>query len=299
LQDIYSFFGHSKQSYHQYSQRLLQTAETEMDIVQRLISYRLRHPMMGLRKLHALISPTIGRDKFYTLARKHKLLACTPKNAQRTTYPVRFSQSQNLLIGKQFTALNHVWVTDITYFRVGNKFYYLSFIMDLYSRKIVASIAAPTLQASHSLEVLQQAISQRDIQTQNRLIHHSDKGTQYFCNAYIELLNQYNISRSTSNAVLENAHAERLNGIIKNEYLQHFSITSFETLQVALKKAVRLYNEERPHDSLGGLTPIQFEMSLPDIPIKDRYSLTVFTIKKEPINKMQIGLFQNDSLQNR
>lgn len=299
LQDIYAFFGHSKQSYHQYFQRLSQSYEAEMDIVERLISYRLRHPVMGLRKLYKLICPSVGRDKFYTIAREHKLLAYRAKNAQRTTYPVRFSQVENLLVGKRFKELNHLWVTDITYFRVGNKFYYLSFIMDLYSRKIVAYTAAPTLQAEHSLEVLQQAILQRDIQPQNKLIHHSDKGTQYFCNAYIELLNQYNISRSASNTVLENAHAERLNGIIKNEYLQHFAITSFETLQVALKKAVRLYNEERPHDSLGGLSPVQFETRLLDTPIKDRYTLTVFTLEKEPVNKMQIGLFQDDSLKNR
>lgn len=273
LQDIYAFFGHSKQSYQQYSQRLIQTQEAEMDIVQRLISYRLRHPMMGLRKLYALMTPSVVRDKFYAIARAHKLLACTPRSAQRTTYPVRFSQSQNLLVGKRFKELNHVWVTDITYFRVGNKFYYLSFIMDLYSRKIVAYTAAPTLQAAHSLEVLQQAILQRDIQPQNKLIHHSDKGTQYFCNAYIELLNQYNIHRSASNTVLENAHAERLNGIIKNEYLQHFQITSFETLQIALKKTVKRYNEERPHDSLAGLSPVQFETRLPEIPIQDRYTL--------------------------
>lgn len=300
LKAIYAFFGHSKQSYHQQSKRLFQTEDKEMQVVQRLISHRLRHPMMGLRKCYTILQPDMGRDKFYALAGKHQLLAFVPRNAQRTTYPVRLSQAKNLLAGKKLNDLNQVWVTDITYFRVLNKFYYLTFMMDLYSRKIVADIAAPTLQAQHSLAVLEEAIAQRGIKSEaQKLIHHSDKGAQYFCNDYLALLNQFNIQVSASNTVLENAHAERLNGIIKNEYLTHFQIHSFESLQNALKKTVRLYNEERPHDSLEGLTPVQFEKSLADIPIKDRKIMTVFTTQKVSPISDQIALFQDSSLTTR
>lgn len=300
LGDIYAFFGHSKQSYYQQSKRLLQTEDNEMEIVQQLISHRLRHPVMGLRKCYTMLKPSLGRDKFYALARKHHLLACLPRNTQRTTYPVRFSQITNLLVGKKLNDVNQVWVTDITYFRVSNKFYYLTFMMDLYSRKIVASLAAPTLQAQHSLKVLKDAIEQRQIAKQShKLIHHSDKGSQYFCNDYLALLSQYNISRSASNTVLENAHAERLNGIIKNEYLEHFSINSIEALQNGLQKAVRLYNEERPHNSLEGVTPVQFEKNLVHIPIKNRQILTVFTLQKVSQHTNQIALFQDDSLISR
>ena len=300
LGDIYAFFGHSKQSYHQHSKRLLQSEDNEMEVVQQLISHRLRHPMMGLRKCYTMLKPAMGRDKFYALARTHHLLAYLPRNTQRTTYPVRFSQITNLLVGKKLNDLNQVWVTDITYFRVANKFYYLTFMMDLYSRKIIASVAAPTLQAQYSLKVLQEAIEQRPTaKLSHKLIHHSDKGSQYFCNDYSALLNQYNICRSASNTVLENAHAERLNGIIKNEYLELFFINSFEALQNGLQKAVQLYNEERPHNSLEGLTPVQFEKKLVHIPIKDRQILTVFTTQKVSQHNNQISLFQDDSLPSR
>ena len=116
--------------------------------------------------------------------------------------------------------VNQVWVTDITYFRILDRFYYISLMMDLYSRKVISYCAAPTLEAIHSLDVLKNALLNRALTSYEGLIHHSDKGVQYFYNPYTELLEKNKIKISTCAMVLENSHAERLNSIIKNEYLE-------------------------------------------------------------------------------
>jgi putative transposase len=248
---------------------------------------------MGLKKLYHLIKPNLGRDKFIELAKANDLLATIPKSFKRTTFAVKSSKYANLLVKKQVIDVNQVWVTDITYFRILDRFYYISLMMDLYSRKVISYCAAPTLEAIHSLDVLKNALLNRALTSYEGLIHHSDKGVQYFYNPYTELLEKNKIKISTCAMVLENSHAERLNGIIKNEYLEKFNIQSFQHLQKTLAKTVLLYNNERPHLSLNLQTPNEFEENLKNIPVKNRQILTPFTENKKQINKKQIELFQD------
>ena len=145
---------------------------------------------------------------------------------------------------------NQVFVADITYIRVASGFYYLALVMDLYSRKIVGFDLSNSLSVEGSLRALKMAL--KGVKEPKKLIHHSDRGIQYSCYAYTDLLKELGvkISMTEENHCYENANAERLNGILKHEYLLDSTFSSYTTAYKATAQAVWLYNEERPHLSL-------------------------------------------------
>ena len=157
------------------------------------------------------------------------------------------------------TASNQLWVSDITYWRVSFGFVYISFITDAYSRKIVGYHAAQTVEAIETIKALKMALVSFNNKAKNNfeLIHHSDRGLQYCSDLYIKLLkeNNINISMTENGDPLENAIAERVNGIIKEEYLNDYCVSSLEQAKELLAAVVKLYNNERPHQSIGYLTP--------------------------------------------
>jgi transposase InsO family protein len=161
--------------------------------------------------------------------------------------------------------VNEVWVSDITYFKIEEKYVYISFVTDAYSRKIVGYHVADTLEAVHTVQALKMAIEGTNT-TFIGLIHHSDRGVQYCCAEYVKLLQDHGIAISmTENGdPLENAVAERVNGIIKEEYLNHYQIKTKKEIEQKLQQAVSLYNNDRPHLSCNMLTPNDvYENSLP------------------------------------
>lgn len=294
MTDLYALMNTSKQAIHQGKQRENKIQLLEIQLVETIIKLRINHPVMGLKKLYLLIKPeNIGRDKFLKIASKHGLRAKIPRSFKRTTFALKSARYTNLLAEKQFTDVNQVWVTDITYFQVIDKFYYLTFIMDLYSRKILGYSASRTLQAEFSsLQALKNTLNKRKTgDYENKLIHHSDRGSQYIYQSYTDLLEEHQILISMCKTVLENAHAERLNGIIKNEYLIHWKINSFQDLEKALDRAVHLYNSERPHAELGFLSPDQYEKELSKIPLKERIKLSVYVEKTNDKPVTQFVLF--------
>lgn len=294
MKNLYALMNISKQAIHQRNQQENKNQLFEIQLVEKIIKLRIKHPVMGLKKLYLLIKPeNIGRDKFLKIASKHGLRAKIPRSFKRTTFALKSARYTNLLAEKQFTDINQVWVTDITYFQVFDTFYYLTFIMDLYSRKILGYSASRTLQAEFStLKALKMALNQRKTSDyKNTLIHHSDRGSQYIYQSYTDLLEQYHIQISMCKTVLENAHAERLNGIMKNEYLIHWKINSFQELEKALDKAVQCYNAERPHSELGFLSPDQYEKELSKIPLIKREILCIYVEKTNHKPAMQFVLF--------
>jgi transposase InsO family protein len=148
-----------------------------------------------------------------------------------------------------------LWVADITYVRTRNCFLYLSLITDAYSHKIMGYHIADNLEAVHTTKALEMAIA--SLAKLHRLIHHSDRGLQYCSAEYVELLkvNNIQISMTENGDPLENPIAERINGIIKNEYLKHHSITNQPNAMRLLEKIVSNYNQQRPHQSINMLTP--------------------------------------------
>lgn len=200
------------------------------------------------------------------------------KNQAKTTFASPYSRYHNLLINKTISDINQLWTSDITYFKVNDHFFYIVFIMDVYSRLILGYAVADNMKATNNIDALKMAFKTRKITDfQNRLIHHSDRGGQYVSNQYVELLQKANIQISMCNHVYENAHIERVNGTIKNQYLMHWNITSPQQLKTALKKAVNTYNNLRPHSALKNLPPKTFEQHINELQGAKRPILTIWT----------------------
>lgn len=204
-----------------------------------------------------------GRDSFYTLLRRYRLMLPPRKGRSTTNSNHRYHKWKNLIKGLVPTSLNQLWVSDITYIPLADgDVCYLHLVTDAYSHKIVGWCLANTLRASATLEALRQAIDQAVEMTGSEslegLIHHSDRGVQYCCDAYVERLQRHGIAISMTEDYkpTDNAVAERINGIIKEERLYRQGL--FETIEHAasvIERYIHFYNHRRPHMSVGYKTP--------------------------------------------
>jgi transposase InsO family protein len=221
---------------------------------------------MGTRKLYDLLQPfllehqiKIGRDTLFDLLSVNHLLVRKRKRRIQTTNSYhRLRKYPNLIRTLIPTAVNQLWVSDITYWKVGGEHVYISFITDVYSHKIVGYHVGETMETIESLQALQMALNEMTVdQNIMELIHHSDRGIQYCSQAYVKLLQDYGIkiSMTENGDPLENAVAERINGIIKEEYLDNYTIDTIAEAKDLLQETVWLYNNERPHLSIGNFTP--------------------------------------------
>jgi transposase InsO family protein len=235
----------------------------EQKILAAVREIRQRQPMIGARKIQRLLRKQrkqlgicIGRDRLFTLLREHDLLIAPKKKYVKTTNSYhRFHKYNNLIKGLDLTQPDQVYVADITYLTTVDGFVYLSLITDLFSRKIVGYYLSQSLGIDGCLMALKMALN--GVIHPENLIHHSDRGLQYCSQAYVALLikNKVKISMTEQNHVYENAVAERVNGILKNELLLGETLTSFKIAQQCVAEAVQIYNAERPHLSLNYQTP--------------------------------------------
>ena len=173
----------------------------------------------------------IGRDKLFDLLAVYKLLVRKRRRKISTTQSYhRFHKYPNLIREMKITGINQLWASDITYYKLTKKFVYLSFVTDAYSHKIIGYHIAESLETIHSLKALQMAIDGSDLPTQNKIIHHSDRGIQYCSQEYVNLLenNHILISMTENGDPLENPIAERVNGIIKDEYLNQYHYSTIK-----------------------------------------------------------------------
>jgi putative transposase len=258
--------GVTRQALYQYEWRYEElNVEAEL-IIQEVLTIRRHHPAIGTRKLYFLLQSfllehqiKIGRDGLFDLLSSYKLLVRRRKrNICTTQSRHRFYKYRNIIKEYVPTCSNQVWVSDITYHKIANdKWVYISFITDAYSRKIVGYQVAESLRAVYSVNALKMALSGLNKLVKANLIHHSDRGVQYCCDEYVQLLNDNNIkiSMTENGDPLENAIAERVNGIIKEEYLVHYKFKNKKEVEKRLHQTVNLYNDHRPHMSCGLLTP--------------------------------------------
>lgn len=294
MKSVYLEAGISKQGHHQQAKYRQQIKDKKLSYIGFISEVRAIHPGMGLRKMYNQFQPeSIGRDAFIALGLKEGFRLRAVTNPTRTTYSVKSNRYSNLLVNKKFTDVNQVWSSDITYFNFGNRFYYIVLIMDVYSRRIIGYSIADNMRAENNIKALKMALQLRGVDNYlYQLIHHSDKGSQYISNDYTQLLEDYRINISMCNEVLENAHIERVNGTIKNEYLNRWSINSVSQLIKALKKAIYNYNN-RLHNSLGK-TPIEFENFIKELSQEERPVLEIFTnnaYSQISDNSNQLSLF--------
>jgi len=212
----------------------------------------------------------IGRDGLFDLLSEHGLLVRKRKRHIRTTQSYHWLKKHpNLIIPSQ---PNQLWVCDITYWKTAQNDFYISLITDAFSRKIVGYHLSLTLHAEETIKALKMALSgMKRVKGANgseQLIHHSDRGVQYCSSSYTNLLkhNNIRISMTQNGDPIENAMAERVNGIIKDEYLLNYQCNTFEEANRQLKRSVWLYNNERPHSSIGNLTPEYVNNQYNEIP---------------------------------
>ena len=275
LAKLCGWFGITRQAYYQNNWEGISTTIEEELIIKEVLKIRQNHRRMGARKLLEKLQPfsqehhiKLGRDALFSLLSANNLLVRRRKRRVQTTQSFHWLRKYPNLI-RDFIPLgiNQLWVSDITYWKVNETPVYLSFITDAYSHKIVGYNLGLTLEALESLQALRMALSALGAESHPQLIHHSDRGIQYCSQAYVELLKEYSIqiSMTENGNPLENALAERLNGIIKGEYLENFKCGSILEAKQLVSVAVDLYNSERPHMSIGNLTPDQVHNSVKHI----------------------------------
>lgn len=257
--------GISPQAYYKVKQERKHKAIDAQLVVEEVKFKRRKHPRMGTRKLHHELHTIweaagikIGRDRLFTVLRSEGLLI-EPKRrwVQTTNSRHCLPLYRNLLPERQPTAPHQVLVADITYLRTDEGWLYLSLIMDLFSRKIVGWNLADSLDASESVKALRMAMKQ--VPSNRWPIHHSDRGCQYCCHEYVEILqeNDWSISMTEVNHCAENSNAERVNGILKGEYNLDLEFRNREQATRAVEQTIYLYNQERPHNSLAKRKPAE------------------------------------------
>ena len=260
------WFGVTRQAYYKNNWDSITTTIEEELILQQVKAIRKNHRVMGGRKLYDLLRPfiaehqiKIGRDALFKILSVNGLLVRKRKSRVRTTNSYHWMRRYpNIIKGFVPTAPNQLWVSDITYWKITTEQHlYISFITDAYSHQIVGYHVAETLETIESIQALNMALSTIKNTTGLNLIHHSDRGLQYCSNAYVALLKKRNIqiSMTESGDPLDNAIAERINGIIKEEYLLNHVVKNLKQAKQLLKSVINLYNNERPHMSIGNLTP--------------------------------------------
>jgi transposase InsO family protein len=254
----------SRQNYYARRQQR-QRREVEGDLVAQLVQReRQLQPRLGTRKLHHLLQSELrqagvwlGRDRlFKELRRRDLLLKPLPALFPRTTqfYPT-LPVFKNLLKERDVKRPNEAWVSDITYLRTREGFQYLSLITDRYSRKVVGWHVADTLETEGCLRALEVALA--GLPAGSRPIHHSDRGCQYCSHEYVQRLQDRGlaISMTETDHCAENALAERMNGILKQEYGLGLEFASKALVRAAVKQGIELYNTRRPHTALDYRVP--------------------------------------------
>ncbi len=263
MNKLYISVGISKQSFHQKMDRSLKMRSEQKQLLVLVYQIREDHPTMGVRDMYYKLQPqTMGRDRFEEFCREEGLMVDRIRNWSRTTDSTGVIRFDNLFRDINLTSINQAWQSDITYFEVKGKFYYITFVEDSFSRRILGySVSKRLTTEETTMLALKMAIRLRINEKMliTGVIFHSDGGGQYYAKDFLKLTNKAGIINSMCEYPWENGKVERLNGVIKNNYLIHREINSFEDLKKEVDRTVLLYNKEKPHIELQRKSPIEFE----------------------------------------
>ena len=255
----------SRQNYYKHKIKVFERSIDSDFILKQVRKERYFQPCLGCRKLLYLLNDvlkdngiSLGRDRFFDLLREHGLLIEKKKKRPRTTDSRHnLPLTPNLIKDIKITAPNQVWCSDLTYIRTDENFMYAALITDMHSRKIVGMHIGDSLESIGCVKALE--IAAKTILPGQRVIHHSDRGCQYCCHQYMDKLNEYNIlaSMTEANHCYENAMAERVNGILKQEFELDQKFRTKKQAIAAFYQAIEIYNNRRPHMSLNYRTPAE------------------------------------------
>ena len=259
--------GHSSQAYHKHNKKALINQVNEKFILEQIDAIRKHQPRCGGRKLFIMLQPffkehniSMGRDKFFDVLKRNKLLVRRTKRSVHTTDSKHhFYRYPNLVKGFTPLKAHELWVADITYIPLKERFAYLFLITDAYSRKIVGFHVSDDMKVNSAVVALKKALAQKPPET--IVIHHSDRGIQYCSTAYVNLLQQQHamISMTNNGDPLENAIAERINGILKTELISSY-YNDIDAASVHISRCITIYNYRRRHSSLNWQIPADVHM---------------------------------------
>lgn len=261
MNELYRVTGTSKQAFHQYLNKQLLVLEEQQQLLPVISQIRADHPRLSVRRMYAMLNPqSMGRDKFEQFCYLNGFKLAVKRSYRRTTNSLGVTRFENLAAGMELTGVNQVWASDITYYRIGERFYYITFIIDLYSRFITGCAVSDGLFTEQAtIPALNMALKQRG--PLPGLIFHPDGGGQFYSKGFLAITKSSRIRNSMCESVYENAHAERINGTVKNDYLAHYAPQNYQQLITMTNKAVKMYNLFRPHSSLKNRSPADYELS--------------------------------------
>lgn len=272
MSQIYEVLSTSKQAFHQKLKREkhheVALSECETD----LVALRVYHPRMSLRRAHKKILPQgVGRDAYEHYFQSRGFGVRKRKNYRKTTDSRGVTRFPNLVKDREVTGVNQVFVSDITYYEMQGRFYYITLIMDRCNREITGCSLSKSQRSEDTtipaLQAMRKSLGKKALRG---AIIHSDGGGQYYDKGFREITKELQMQNSmTEGDVYQNAHAERVNGTIKNDYLYPYNPQTYQELQEALKRAVKMYNQDKPHHSLGEMTPMEYRRTLKASPKND------------------------------
>ncbi len=294
MKALYELVGTTKQALHKFNRVQVEVRLHQLKLIQQATAIRKRHPQLGCRSMYYLLKdPDFGRDECEHILLANGFRIKRKPNLIKTTISQRTHKFPNLIRGLEIQDINQVWQTDITHFILeSGEVFYLIFIIDIYSRRIIGYTAHDHMRGEANVACLKMALKTRKGYDLSNLIHHSDGGGQHVFKQYLELLKSFKISMSKE--AWQNAYIERINGIIKNDYLKHRNIQCSFDLRKHLDKDIHAYNNERPHKSLPGkMSPIQFEEYLKRIPKMQHPVLKIYDHEKDETRR-ELTLTQNE-----
>ena len=277
MSQLYKYVGITRQAIDQYRHRQDVFDNRVLCLLLEAEELRKEHPGCGLEKMYYTLNPHfIGRDRFIELFMDLGFRIKKRINYKRTTYAVA-SKYTNLIKGLAVSAPSVVWQSDITYYDVNDKFYYVVFIIDVYTKVIVGYTVSDNMRATANLKALEMAL----VSYKAPLIHHSDRGGQYIYTEYIQLLEANNCKIGMCKSSQDNAYAERINRTIKEEYLDYWKPSDYKQLNIDTKRAVEHYNNKRMHNNLDRIKPAAFAQDWK---------------KQRKENRKTINIFNNETL---
>lgn len=256
--------GVNRQVYYRRLHSVKKRKSTACKVIEMVEGIRIQMPKLGTRKLYYLLEDElremkVGRDMLFRILKANHMLIKPKRQYHITTNSHhRFRKHKNLIEALTPQRPEQIWVSDITY--VGNRKnpMYLALVTDAYSKKIVGYDVSDSLDVSGSVRALRKAVKSRIYKT-SQIIHHSDRGLQYCSNEYQKILSKSKIKCSMTESYdpYANAVAERVNGILKAEFIGENSKLSLNTMKELLNESIKIYNEKRPHYSCYMKTPEQ------------------------------------------
>lgn len=259
MKDMLALSDYSKQALFKYRRRVNVVDGLKQEVLVSMSDIRTRHKRMGCRAMYyATSDPPVGRDRFEQIGFANGFKLKRRTNVVKTTWGQRVEVYPNLIEGMTVNGINQVWQSDIFYCKVENKDCYGVTIIDVYSRRLLALHMSYSMRAEHLVKALQQAIKSRKGMDISGCIFHSDRGSQYISKSVKQLITWSAMKMSMCKMPQQNAYVERIQGTLKNDYLNEHILTT-GNLQSVVSRIKSYYNNERPHSSLKMMCPARFE----------------------------------------